>query len=180
MINTKLKFIIPFLILFSLIALLWYELFYTTPDQIPSALIGEPVPAFHIQNLYDNNAYITPKDFQGQAVLINVWATWCYACKLEMPMLLKIKNTYRIPIYGIDYKDKPDDAKKWLAKHGNPYVKTGMDTSGDAAIDLGIYGTPETFVISPQGKIVYRHVGVIDQQNWDNVLYPIIKKFGVK
>lgn len=173
----KLKNTIPFIILFGLCLLLWHELFYSKPSELPSALIGEPIPAFHLQNLNDPKSFMTPKDFQGHAVLLNVWATWCYACGVESEMLMKIKNEYHVPIYSIAYKDNADDVKQWLAKRGDPYVMTGMDNNGDAAIDLGVYGTPETFVISAQGKIVYRHIGVIDQQNWDNVLYPLLKKY---
>lgn len=173
----KLKNTIPFIILFGLLFLLWHELFYAKPSELPSALIGEPVPDFRLQNLYDPASFMTPNNFKGQAVLLNVWATWCYACGIESDMLMKIKNDYHVQIYSIAYKDNAEDAKKWLAKRGNPYAMTGMDDNGDAAIDLGVYGTPETFIISPQGKIVYRHIGVIDQENWDNVLYPILKKY---
>ena len=109
--------------------------------------------------------------------LLNVWATWCYACEIEAPMLLKIKTQYHIPIYSILYKDDPKEALLSLKKNGNPYVMIGLDRKGDTAIDLGVYGTPETFVISREGKIIYRHVGIINQTVWDSVLYPLIKKY---
>jgi len=172
-----LKLITPFIILFALCGLLWRELFYARPSELPSALIGEAVPDFSLPDLYEPLKSFTPKDFNGRVALVNVWATWCYACALEQPLLMKIKEQYHVPIYSIDYKDNPKDAKQWLEKNGNPYVMTGSDLHGDTAIDFGVYGTPETFVISPAGKIVYRYVGAIDQNGWDEVLYPLIKKY---
>jgi cytochrome c biogenesis protein CcmG/thiol:disulfide interchange protein DsbE len=173
----RIKNIIPFVILFGLLFLLWHELFYSKPNELPSALIGEPIPDFKLPRLDNPNLYLTSDELHGRPALLNIWATWCYACGVESEMLMKIKNIYQIPIYGIAYKDNADDVKNWLAKKGNPYVMTGMDTKGDAAIDLGVYGTPETFIISPSGKIVYRHVGVIDQKSWDQVIYPILRKY---
>lgn len=174
----KIKSILPFIILFALLAILWRELFYAKPNEIPSPLIGEQVPHFQLTNLFQPEKMFTQNDLVGSVVLLNVWATWCYACSLEQDMLMKIKDQYRVKIYSIDYKDDPAAAKKWLQKYGNPFVMTGNDSHGDVAIDLGVYGTPETFVISPQGKIIYRHVGAIDQKSWDEVIYPLIQKYG--
>lgn len=171
------KKIIPFLILFALTIILARELFYAKPYEIPSALIGQSVPVFELPTLNLGKPKFTQQDLVGQVSLLNVWATWCYACSVEHDMLMKIKNQYRIPIYSLDYKDNPEEAKKWLRKLGNPFVLTGVDAKGDVAIDLGVYGTPETFVINKEGKIVYRHIGVITQQVWDEVLYPVVKKY---
>lgn len=91
-------------------------------------------------------------------------------------MLMKIKNTYHVPIYGLVYKDQPKNAIDWLEKNGDPYALSGNDMKGDVAMDFGVYGTPETFVIDRSGKIKYRHIGPIDQKNWDETLYPLIKK----
>lgn len=175
-ISYRLKLLVPFIILFALLGLLCRELFYAKPNELPSALIGETLPDFKLQSLSLPNVTLTPQNLQGKVSLLNVWATWCYACQLEHPMLLKIKNQYHVPIYSINYKDDAQAAKNWLDEKGNPYVITGMDVHGDTAIDLGVYGTPETFVVSAAGKIVYRHVGAITQQSWDAVLFPLIKK----
>lgn len=172
-----LKIIISFAAITLLLSLFWRVLFYTQPDESPSALIGEEVPSFQLVDLTNSQKKFTSQELKGRMILLNVWASWCYACQLETTMLLKINHTYHIPIYGIAYKDNTNDVKQWLQKFGNPYVKIGDDKSGDVAIDLGVYGTPETFFISPQGKIVYRHVGVIDQKVWDEVLYPLVKKY---
>lgn len=172
----RLKLLIPLFILFVLLGLLWRELFYAKPNELPSALIGEPLPAFKLENLLLPNVNFTTNDLRGKVSLLNVWATWCYACSIEHPMLMKIKNQYHVPLYSINYKDDPQAARTWLTQHGNPYIQIGRDVHGDTAIDLGVYGTPETFVINQAGKIVYRHVGAITQQQWDAVLYPLIKK----
>lgn len=169
---------IPFFTLFILLGLLGWELFYSKPNELPSALIGEEVPHFVLPNLLPHQPAFTHHNFAGRVSLLNIWATWCEACNLEHSMLMKIKNDYHIPIYGILYKDKVDDATAWLNEHGNPYILVGSDHKGDVAIDLGVYGTPETFVINAQGKILYRHVGILNQKIWDDVLYPLIKKAG--
>ncbi|OGT38373.1 MAG: hypothetical protein A3F12_01435 [Gammaproteobacteria bacterium RIFCSPHIGHO2_12_FULL_38_14] len=172
----KIKWAAPFLILLMLLSLLWHELFSAEPGQVPSALIGETVPPFNLPSIFQSGKNFSNKDLPHQVSLLNVWATWCYACSLEAPMLLKIKNQYHIPIYSILYKDDKNEAITWLQKYGNPFVITGDDKNGDTAIDLGVYGTPETFVINTQGKIIYRHIGTITQQTWDDTLYPLIKK----
>ena len=158
----KLKHTVPFIILFALFGLLWRELFYSKPNELPSALIGEPLPYFALPTLFIPETTFSQKNLGGQVSLLNIWATWCYACGIEHDMLVKISKQYRVPIYGIDYKDDPEEAKKWLKKRGNPYMLIGNDKQGDAAIDLGVYGTPETFIISPQGKIIYRHIGAFE------------------
>ncbi|TAK72088.1 MAG: DsbE family thiol:disulfide interchange protein [Gammaproteobacteria bacterium] len=177
MFTQKLKTTLPFIILIALSLLLWRELFSSTPNELPSALIGEPVPSFQLPTITPPNKTLTPQALLGHVSLLNVWATWCSACEVEHPMLMKITQQYHIPIYGIAYKDNADDVKNWLENSGNPYVMVGDDQNGDAAIDLGVYGTPETFVVNAQGKIVYRHIGAIDQKTWDNVLYPIIQQY---
>jgi cytochrome c biogenesis protein CcmG/thiol:disulfide interchange protein DsbE len=172
----KLRYAAPFVFLFSLFGLLCYELFYSQHEKLPSALIGESVPSLNLPSVYSSSLFLTNKDIEGKVSLLNFWATWCYACGLESDMLLKISRQYHIKIYGVAYKDKPQDVKEWLQTKGDPYVMTALDLKGDAAIDLGVYGTPETFVIDSQGKIIYRHVGVITQAAWDKVLYPLIQK----
>lgn len=173
----KCKQIVPFLILFALLGLLGRELFYSNPNELPSALLGEDLPAFNLPNIFAGKDPLTPQQLKGRVSLLNVWATWCYACEAEHAMLMKITNQYRIPIYSIVYKDEAKNAIDWIVKKGNPYALIGDDKKGDVAIDLGVYGTPETFVIDKKGKIVYRHIGAIDQKTWDETLYPLIKKY---
>jgi cytochrome c biogenesis protein CcmG/thiol:disulfide interchange protein DsbE len=178
----KVKQLLPLIILFALLSLLWRELFSATPGTLPSALIGEPIPHFSLVALQQNeNAnkiklFSTNDLHDKKVVLLNYWASWCGACAMEHSMLMTIKQQYNIPIYGIDYKDEPDTARRYLAKHGNPYVLVGSDITGDVAIDFGVYGTPETYIIA-KGRIVYRRVGAIDQDTWDTELYPLIQKY---
>ncbi|VVC74870.1 Thiol:disulfide interchange protein DsbE [Aquicella siphonis] len=176
--NNFFRKFVPFIILSCLLILLGWELFYAKPNELPSALIGEEVPRFRLPNLFPSQPDFTQQSLTGRVSLVNVWATWCYACGLEQDMLMKIKNEYHVPIYGIDYKDNTPEALTWLDRNGNPYVLIGRDTKGDVAIDFGVYGTPETFVIDKRGKIIYRHIGIIDQKVWDETLYPLIKKNG--
>lgn len=176
----KIKNVFPFFILFFLTGLLGWELFYSNPNQLPSALMGEAVPTFTAANIFPAQPSLTEKAFKGKVTLLNVWATWCEACSLEHNMLMKIKNTYHTPIYSLVYKDDVQKARSWLDENGNPYALTGNDNKGDIAIDFGVYGTPETFVINQEGKIIYRHIGVIDQKAWDEILYPMIKKLEAK
>ncbi len=174
--------ILTIVIVLTLFIFLWRGLFHTSanltnPNTSSSILLGETVPAFSITTFSGANETFSQKDLLGKVSLLNFWATWCYACRVEMPMLMKIKNEYGIPIYSIAYKDKASDVQQWLQEHGNPFVVVGNDVDGNVAIDLGIYGTPETFVISPEGKIVYRYVGVIDEEAWRDVLYPVVKQY---
>jgi cytochrome c biogenesis protein CcmG/thiol:disulfide interchange protein DsbE len=175
--KTKINILLPFFILIALLGLLGHELFYAKPGEIPSALIGKPLPIFSLPRLGQPTLFLKSTALRGRVSLLNVWATWCYACNLEHEMLLNIQKEYHVPIYSINYKDDPDEAAAWLAKKGNPYVMTGSDTQGNVAIDLGIYGTPETFVIDQEGRIIYRHVGAITQKTWNEVLHPLIQRY---
>lgn len=172
----KIRYISAFIILFILLGILWRELFFSKPNELPSVLIGQTLPSFTLPTLF-NQPPLASQDLRGRVSLLNVWATWCYACSLEHPMLMKIHEQYHIPIYSILYKDNAAEAQDYLQKNGNPYVMIGNDHTGDVAIDLGVYGTPETYLISAQGEILYRHIGIIDQKNWDEILYPLIRKY---
>jgi cytochrome c biogenesis protein CcmG/thiol:disulfide interchange protein DsbE len=173
---SKLKFAIPFALLFILLAVLWSELSSTRSYAYSPGILGEKAPTFKVPSLFTKKD-ITNQTLKGKVVILNFWASWCSACRAEHPMLMKIKNTYHIPIYGIAFKDDPNEARQLLEAEGNPYEQTGYDIDGVTGVDFGIYATPETFVISPKGDIVYKQIGVIDQSTWDDTIYPIIKKF---
>ena len=128
----KAKYITPFIILFALLILLGWELFYSNPNELPSALIGEDVPAFNLPNLYPSGPALTNNALSGRTVLLNVWATWCYACGIEHEMLMKIKNQYHVLIYSIDYKD--NSQKSRAGTKGQPYALTGADIKGTLSI----------------------------------------------
>lgn len=168
-------FFLPLTIFCVVLFFLWQGL-SGQPELLPSPLIGKPVPAFHLTNLLAPAYPLTEQKLKGRVSLLNVWASWCSACEMEHPMLLEIKNNTHIPIYGILYKDEPRTAKAFLAENGNPYTGLGNDDKGEVAMDLGVYGTPETFIVDKQGIIVHRHVGIISQEVWENELLPIIKR----
>ncbi len=167
------RILMPFIFLFILSSILTYELFYSRPHELPSALIGKPLPEFSLQNIYPSQPALQSSMMNGDVVLLNVWATWCHVCRAEHEMLMKIKNDYHVPMFGLIYKDNAADAIEWLKENGNPYIFVGDDHAGDTAIDLGVYGTPELFVIK-QGKIIYRHIGTLDQDTWEKKIYPLL------
>lgn len=171
----RISFSLVFIILFVFIIIFYRALFYVKPHEIPSTLIGKPLPNFNLPAISPYNELSSNQFPKDQPVLINIFATWCNACQLEVPLLNKITTTYHVPIYGIAYKDQPQAVSDWLATYGNPYATVGVDTKGDVAIDFGVYGTPETYVINRQGNIIYRHVGLLDEKTWDQIIYPIIK-----
>lgn len=175
-----LKKILPFLLLFTLLSLLGTELFSASPTKLPSKLIGEPLPKFRLTSIYQNESLKLTKFTNNQlpngVVLLTYWATWCDACRSEHSMLMDIKNKYHIPMYGIVYKDNTSDVKHFLSYNGNPFTMIGDDASGDTAMDFGVYGTPETYVIYNH-RILYRHVGGLDDSVWQNDIYPLIQKY---
>ncbi len=118
----------------------------------------------------------TNKDFLGKVTIVNVWATWCHACATEYDMLLELAQDNQVIFYGLVYKDNPEAVKKWIAKYGNPYRMIAVDQTGDTAIDWGVYGTPETFIIDKKGVIRYKQIGPITADVWEQTLKPLIQK----
>ncbi len=165
----------PILIFILVLFFLWRGL-SINPEILPSALLGKPAPPFQLVDLMSPAYPLTEQNFKGQVTLLHVWASWCYACQMENAMLMEIKKNYPISIYGIVYKDEPQSIQTFLHELGNPYSRLGNDSRGEVAMDFGVYGTPETFVIDKKGTIVYRHVGVINQQVWETELWPVIKQ----
>jgi cytochrome c biogenesis protein CcmG/thiol:disulfide interchange protein DsbE len=142
------------------------------PRELPSALLDKPLPAFALPDLLNPQQWVTHSDFAGSYSLLNVWASWCYACRVEHPWLMQLAGEGQIPIYGLNYKDEPEDALAWLQQWGNPYRRVAADLAGKLAIDLGVYGAPETFLIDADGIIRYRHVGVLTQEVWQSEFLP--------
>jgi cytochrome c biogenesis protein CcmG, thiol:disulfide interchange protein DsbE len=144
------------------------------PDKsiLPSPLIGKPVPQFTLPNLFDNAQPVSSESLKGRWLLVNVWGTWCVECRAEHQELLQIKQQARVPILGIDWKDQNEDALAWLAQLGNPYERVATDRDGRVAIDWGVYGAPESFLISPAGTVVYKHIGAMTEQVWQSEFLP--------
>ncbi len=146
------------------------------PARIPSVLIDKPVPAFALAPLREGEPGFTSDDLKGKVVLLNVFGSWCIACRVEHPYLMQLEQRGEATIYGLDWKDKPEDGAAWLARFGDPYERVGADLTGRVALDLGVSGAPETFVINKQGRIVYKQIGPIDDEVWRTKLRPLVKK----
>ena len=181
-IGARIAVILPLVAFVSLALLFLFRLFAGDPSTLPSVLIGRPAPHTDLPPIADlvRNGQpvpgIKPTDFMGNVTVLNVWASWCVPCHDEAPLLLRLAEDKRIRVAGINYKDQPDNARRFLGRYGNPFVASGADPSGRAAIEWGVYGVPETFVIGRDGKIAYKLVGPISEDNLEKVLKPAIEK----
>jgi len=146
------------------------------PREVPSPLIGKPAPAFQLQQLHEPGKTFTPKDNLGKVWLLNVWASWCAACREEHPLLVQLAKSGVAPIYGLNYKDKRNDALGWLRQFGDPYVVSIADPEGRTGIDYGVYGVPETFVIDKNGLIRYKHIGPVTREALEKKILPLVKE----
>ncbi len=163
----RLKLFVP-LALFALLGIFLWRGLSLDPTALPSARVGKAVPAFALGQLGEN-AELTEQALTGEPLLLNVWATWCYSCRVEHPYLLELAAN-GVKIVGLNYKDESDKAMRWLEDLGDPYAFTIEDPDGKLGLDLGVYGAPETYVIDAQGVVVHRHVGVVDDAVWHNDL----------
>ena len=158
------------LVAFAALVLLLVRGLALDPTALPSARVGQPLPEFDLQVLggeYRRSA----GQWHGKPALLNVWATWCFSCRVEHPYLLDLAES-GVTIYGLNYKDDPAKALTWLEELGNPYAETVVDIDGDVGFDLSVYGAPETYVIDAAGTVQYRHVGVVDERVWTEQLAP--------
>ncbi len=146
------------------------------PTKLESALLGQPVPAFSLEDLDNPGQQLDASLFQGQVQLLNVWGTWCPACRDEHDDLMWLAREQGVSIVGLNYKDNRDDALVWLDRLGDPYSTNIYDPQGRLGFDLGVYGAPETFVIDAQGVVRYRHVGVVNKKVWQDTLLPVINQ----
>ena len=146
------------------------------PHEVPSPLIDKPAPAFRLQTLESPSRLLSSEDMRGQVWLLNVWASWCSGCREEHPVLVEFAKTRVVPIVGLDYKDQPDDARRWLANFGNPYLASVSDLDGRTGIEFGVYGVPETFVIDKAGVIRYKQIGPITPKVLHDTILPLVKK----
>lgn len=143
---------------------------------MPSPLIGKPAPDFRLPRLDDPAKVLSKDDLKGQVWLLNVWASWCAACMIEHPLLVELAGAKIVPMYGLNYKDKADEARAWLAKLGDPYEMSIVDMDGRVGIDFGVYGVPETFVIDRSGNVRYKHIGPVTTDVLQNKLLPIVRE----
>ncbi len=169
------KYIVPLIVFVALGLLLAYGL-KLDPRRIPSPLIGKPLPAFSLTTVADPARKVSRDDLRGRVYLLSVWASWCVACREEHPLLNELTSRKAVTIIGLNYKDRREDALRWLGALGNPYELSLSDQDGRLGIDLGVYGVPETFVIDKQGVIRYKQIGPMTPEVWEQKLAPLIKE----
>ncbi len=144
------------------------------PREIPSALIGGVVPEFDLPPIQGRPLGLSSADLKGEVSVVNVWASWCTECRTEHPLLMTIEERAGVRLHGINYKDRPEDAESWLNTLGDPYTRVGADIDGRVSIDWGVYGVPETFVIDRQGRIAYKLIGALTEDNLTETILPLI------
>lgn len=172
----RLRFMLPVAV-FLVIGGFLYVGLSLNPGNIPSALISEPVPEFSLPPLEGYERGLSSEDLgHGEVSLVNVFASWCGPCRVEHPLLMRLDAEGIVPVYGINYKDRPKDAVAWLAELGDPYTLIGADRDGRVSIDWGVYGVPETFVIDRQGRIAYKHIGPIMPRDLNDKILPLIER----
>lgn len=169
------RFLIP-LALFLVLAGFLFVGLGLDPREVPSPLVGKPAPAFQAVALARPEVRIKRDDLLGKVWLLNVWASWCGACRDEHPVLVEYARRGGLPVYGLNYKDKREDGLAWLKQFGNPYADSMFDPEGRIGIDYGVYGVPETFVIDKAGIIRYKHIGPITPEVLRNKLEPLLSK----
>jgi cytochrome c biogenesis protein CcmG/thiol:disulfide interchange protein DsbE len=172
----RIVYLVPLAIFLVLAAYFWVGL-GKDPQIIPSVLIDQPVPAFALEPIKGRDLGFSSDDLAGQVSLVNIFGSWCVACRIEHPFLTKLKADGVVPIYGIDWREKdPDAGPAWLAKFGDPYTLVGDDPDSKAAIAFGVTGAPETFIVDARGVIRYKQIGPITPQIWERDLWPIVQK----
>ena len=146
------------------------------PREVPSPLVGRAAPGFDLPELRAPERRFSPEQMHGKVWLLNVWASWCGACREEHPYLLELAG--KVPVVGLDYKDERPDARQWLQRAGDPYVRNAYDGDGRVGIDYGVYGVPETYLIDAQGVIRVKHTGPMTREVWEGKMRPLIEKAG--
>lgn len=141
---------------------------------LPSPLIGKPAPLFKLSDVMDPTRTVSNAALKGQVYVLNVWGTWCVACREEQQALLDIARRHELPIIGLDYMDQREKAQQWLKQLGNPYTAVAFDTDGRTAIDWGVYGAPETFLVDGQGRVIYKFISPITPEVWEHEFMPRI------
>jgi cytochrome c biogenesis protein CcmG, thiol:disulfide interchange protein DsbE len=178
----RLLVLLPLVLFLALAALFFFRLGAGDPSRLPSVLIGHEAPATELPAVagLERNGQpipgIVPADFKGAVTVLNVWASWCVPCRDEAALLMTLAADKRVRLVGINYKDQPDNARRFLARYGNPFAASGADTNGRAAIEWGVYGVPETFIVGRDGRIAYKLVGGLTPENLQQVVKPEIEK----
>ena len=171
----KAKFLIP-LVLFVVLVIFLAIGLNRDPHEVPSPLINKLAPSFSIPQLAEPNKTFSPTSMQGQVWVLNVWASWCVACREEHPVLVELAKSQMAPIIGLDYKDKREEALAMLSRQGNPYILSAFDADGRVGINYGVYGVPETYVIDKAGVIRFKHIGPLTPDLLNQKIYPLLSE----
>ena len=145
------------------------------PSVVPSPLLGKPAPEFDLPQLHDPAQRVSKQALLGQTYVLNVWASWCPGCRVEHDLVAALAQSGKVPVYGLNWKDEPQDAKRWLAQFGDPYAGIAADYDGKVAIDFGVYGAPETFVVNSDGLVIFKHIGPLTQDIINTQLLPLVE-----
>jgi len=168
-------FLIP-LILFGVLVVFLAIGLGRDPHEVPSPLINKTAPAFKLAQLKDPSKSFSADEMRGRVWLLNVWASWCISCRDEHPLLIEYARTGAVPIYGLNYKDRPEDALAWLQELGDPYTLSVSDLDGRVGIDYGVYGAPETYLIDQQGVIRFKQIGPVTPDVWTKNILPMVQE----
>ena len=169
------RYLVP-LVIFVVLAGFLYVGLSLKPREVPSPFINKPAPDFQLQNLHSMNELFSNNDMKGKVWLLNVWASWCVACRQEHPLLVEMSRSGEVPIYGLNYKDAPTKARQWLQQHGDPYKLSVVDYEGKVGIDYGVYGVPETFIIDKEGYIRHKVIGPLTVSEVQNCVMPVVNE----
>lgn len=164
------------LTLFAILAVVFAIGLQSDPSKLPSTLIGKKAPVFSLAPVKGRTLGLSSENLVGQVSLVNVFASWCVACRAEHPLLMRLANKKTVTLFGLNYKDQPDDAARWLTTKGEPYARTGADLDGRVAIDFGVYGVPETFVIGTDGVIAYKQIGALTEESLAKTILPLVER----
>ncbi len=168
------RFLLPAMLIVALLVLLGVGL-RLDPTEVPSPLIGKLAPPFDLPTLEDDGR-VTSDVLLGEPTVVNYFASWCTPCLAEHPLFMRLARTESVRIIGISYKDRPEDSARWLARYGNPYVMVARDAVGASAIDWGVYGVPETYLLDAEGRIVHKHVGPLSESDWQTAFAPKLRE----
>ena len=168
------RFAIPIVVFLLLVVVFSFGLF-NDPRELPSPFLGEQAPTFEVESLTEPDRIVGSSNYAGKMALVNVWATWCGGCRQEHGFLMQLARSGEVPIYGLNYRDERKPAQEWLKRLGDPYQKTAYDPEGMGGLDWGVYGAPETFLLSPDGTVVYKHLGPLNAEIWVRDFRPRIQ-----
>ena len=171
----RVRFLVPMLVFGGIAVALGIGL-TLNPREIPSTLIGSPVPEFELPPVQGRSLGLSSLGLRGEVSLVNVFASWCAECRVEHPIFMRLEKEGIVPIHGLNYKDRPEDASRWLDQLGDPFTRTGADLDGRVGIEWGVYGVPETFVVDRSGTIRYKHIGAISPEVMRETILPLIEE----